>query len=491
MIAELQKSPETNPVLILIRSAESILNGWKNVEQLRKRKVILPPDGERIAQNPQKSQSAELTVRQAKNIQPAQRKKTAAEIAAEGVKDFSGVEIKETEYLFFPWFPRGKLISVQGDTGASKSTFMYAVGAIVSTGAALLGVPCEDPGNVMFITNEDTESDILLGFLDAGGDQSKLRRMERDLIAHLDFSEGGTEILDCAIEQNNLKLVVLDPLQAFLRGDMNKANDTRPQLARLMDIAEKHNCCIVFIQHQGKDTTKSSLHRGVGSVDIGAATRSMLQAVIDPQDDNLRIVFTVKNNTASFYDVSKAIRYRIKSRTEIPSSNDKKRHHFHGHAEFEEIIPNYSERTYRKAMKKAQEDEEREQQKEIEYEKDPLVITILDLIDQNPEGMFIGCSDLIHRITETCGHCPYDQSKSAVKGLNSRIRYLRELMIDKSGVQLDASSHEIKFKPYRWKGSIVYQSDLPKERGVYITVVHRDMDPEDDKPTTARQTWFC
>lgn len=484
-IAELKETPGAEPVLVLIRSNESIFNGWKGREELQRENVIIPPAGERIAKNPQSA----LVAHQAKNTQPAKRKKTAAEIAAESVKDFSGIETKETEYLYFPWFPRGFITSLQGDSGAGKSTFMYAVGAMVSTGAALLGVPCEDPGNVMFVTNEDTESDILLGFIDAGGDQSKLRRMTRDAIADLDFSENGIEILDCAIEQQNLKLVVLDPLQAFLRGDMNKANDTRPQLARLAGIAEKRNCCIVLIQHQGKDTTKSSLHRGIGSVDIGAATRSMLQAVIDPQDDNLRIVFTVKNNTASFYDVSKALRYRIRSRSE--SLNDKKRRHFHAHAEFEELLPNYSERTYRKAMRKAAEDEERDQQREIEYEKDPLVLTILDLIDQNPDGLYIGFSDLIHRITETCGHCPYDQSKSAVKGLNSRVRYLRDLMIEKSGIQIDASSHEIKFKPYNWKGCIVSQSDLPKERGLYITVIHRDKDPDNGKQETYRQTRLC
>ena len=389
------------------------------------------------------------------------------------VVGFDDVEIKETDYLFFPWFPRGKLVAVQGDSSSSKSTFMYAVGANVSTGADLLGAPCEDPGNVMFLTIEDDPGDILISFLDAGGNKDNLKRIEnREDIARMNLSETGVQQINTIIKENNIKLLVLDPIQQFINGDMNKATETRPQLARLMNIAAENNICIAFLEHLGKDTTKSALHRGIGSVDIGAATRSVLQIVTDPEDDYFKIAFTVKNNTADIHETQKAIRYQVKDH---PGSYDpvkKKRHRFHGHAEFTEILSEYNERLYRKAQRKAAEDEEKALQAEIDYHSDPLVITVRALAAQNPGGLFIGASELIKRITEKAGRCPYDQSRNKTTGINSRIAAIRARMMEDetAAIQMDLSDNALKTRPYHWNREII-TPELTRERGVTITPI--------------------
>ena len=433
--------------LILIRTKESRCRGWKGRKQLQEQGVLVL-DNNRL-------------------IPVSSVNKTIADIVATSVMDASGVEIREEEYLYFPWFIRGKLTSLQGDTGAGKSTFLYAVGAAVSKGSDILGVPCEDPGCVMYITTEDTHSDILTAHMDSGGDPQKIRFISRDLTARLDLSDGGIEILDAIIHRHNLKLLVLDPLQAFLRGDMNKANDTRPQLARLAGLAEKHNICISFIQHMGKDSTKAALHRGVGSVDIGAATRSMLQVVVDPKDPDYRIMFTVKNNAAAPSEVFTGLRYRIRSRAETMEG----RHHFHGHAEFAELLPFYDEKIYHRELRRAEEREEEDAKRRVDYAKDPLIITARQLIAQNPGGMFIGFSEFIRRITEVAGYCPYTQDKSAVTGLAHRIRYVREEAVRTDHFQMDISPNNIKFQPYHWRGMIVTQPDVVRERGVYLRPV--------------------
>ena len=386
------------------------------------------------------------------------------------VKTYDDVEIKETDYLYFPWFPRGKLTLVQGDSGSSKSTFLYAIGAKVTTGDNLLGVPCENPGNVLFITNEDDESDILTSFIDSGGNRDKLFRMTREAISQLDLTPEGADIISEIIEKHDIKLLVLDPIQAFLRGDMNKANETRPQLARLATIAENNNTTIAFIVHMGKDTTKGALHRGIGSVDIGAATRSMLQIVSDPDDDNYKIAFTVKNNTADIREVRKAIRYSVQDH---PGSYDRstgKHHHYHGHAEFSELLPEYSEQAYKKAVRKSQEAEEQAIQLSMDYQADPLVITVRKLVAQNPEGLFIGRDDLIKKITEECRHCPYVGGKSKANGLNNRISAIRAVMMERDAIQMDIQDNSIYPKPYNWKGSI-FTPDRIRVKGVYLTPI--------------------
>lgn len=394
---------------------------------------------------------------------------------ADAITDYGDVEIKETEYLYFPWFPRGKLTAIQGDSSSGKSTFIYAIGASVTTGSPLLGIECENPGNVIFITSEDDESDILTSFQDSGGDPAKLKRLTRQAISELDLSVDGAKSINDIIERYDIKLLVLDPIQAFLCGDMNKANETRPQLARLMDIAEKHGTTIVFIEHMGKDTSRGAIHRGLGSTDIGAATRSLLQVVCDPEDDNSKIVFTVKNNTASKRDVSKAIKYQIADHPGSYDHHKRKRHHFHGHAVFTEIIPDYGEKAYKKALKRSEEAEERAVQMSIDYESDPLVITSRKLIAQNPGGLFISGDDLVRKITECCGHCPYECSKSKTNGIYNRISTVRNAMKEKDSIQMDLQSNAIFTKPYNWNGA-VFQPDRVRTRGVYLAPIKNGSD---------------
>ena len=388
------------------------------------------------------------------------------------VTNYDDVEIKETDFLFYPWFPRGKITTIQGDSGSSKSTYAYAVGAKVSTGEDLLGVPCEDPGNVMFLTNEDDAGDILTAFSDSGGDTSKLFRIkERELLAQITLSDEGAKLIDEIIKKNDIKFLVLDPIQAFLDGDMNKASETRPQFQRLMNVAEENNTVIVFIQHLGKDVSKAALYRGIGSVDINASTRSVLQVVTDPNDDLYKIVFTVKNNTCAMHDWKRAIRYQIKDHPDNYDFTSKKRRHFHGHAEFVELLPDYTERQYRRATKKAEDEEMLNELKlSLDYEKEPLVITARKLIEENPSGMFIGTDDFIQKITIACGRCPYEQSKSSTTGIYSRAAKLRELLIDRDGIQIDIQSGSIYPKAYNWHGELE-EPEHVRTKGFKLTPV--------------------
>ena len=388
------------------------------------------------------------------------------------VTGFDDVEESETDYLFYPWFPRGKLVAVQGDSGSSKSTFMYAIGALVSIGADLLGVPCEDPGNVMFLTIEDDPGDIKTAFVDSGGNIGRLLRVEdREEIAKLNLSSAGARKIDNIIKEHDIKLLVLDPIQQFLAGDMNKATETRPQLARLMNIASENHICIVFLEHLGKDTSKAALHRGIGSVDIGAATRSIIQIITDPEDEFYKIAFTVKNNTAPFQDIRQGIRYQVKDHPGSFNHETKKRRHFHGHAELTAKLPEYNERLYRKAQRKAEEQEKQALQKEIDYQADPLVLTVRELSRYNPERFFICTDELIRRITEHCGHCPYQASNNKVFGINSRVTAIRETMMTEDAIQMDLQNNPIQPKAYRWKGETIIPENLARTRGIFITPI--------------------
>lgn len=57
---------------------------------------------------------------------------------------------------------------------------------------------------------------------------------------------------------------------------MNRANEVRPVFRKLGMIAEKTSCAIVLIGHLNKSSGTQSTYRGLGSIDIMAAVRSLI-----------------------------------------------------------------------------------------------------------------------------------------------------------------------------------------------------------------------
>ena len=73
-----------------------------------------------------------------------------------------------------------------------------------------------------------------------------------------------------AIRENNARLVIIDPVQAFLGADvdMNRANEVRPIFRSLGDIAQATGCAIVLIGHLNKAAGTQSTYRGLGSIEM-------------------------------------------------------------------------------------------------------------------------------------------------------------------------------------------------------------------------------
>lgn len=402
----------------------------------------------------------EMTINQAKPTKPAE--------TDNGIGTYDDVDIVETNYLYFPWLIRGKLNLVQGDSDTGKSTLLYCIGAHVSKGQNIDDVPCEAPGNVMFVTLEDSDSDIKTAFIDSGGDLSHLKRIrDRKKIASLCFkNRNDLNYIEKIITNNDIKFLVFDPIQAYLGGDINKSNETRPQMEALAGIAERTGCAITLIQHTGKDSSRQGIHKGLGSVDIVAASRSLLQISTDPEDENIVIAYTVKNNTASRADTQRAITYQI---YDHPGSIDThgKHHRYHGHAEITGVLEKYNERIHKARVAKCAESGERI----VNYDTDPLVLTVRELIKQNPDGLFIWKDELIERITDYTGSCPYQGGKSKSDGLSSRISAIRAKMIELDKIQIDGQDNALRHKPYTWDGKIISSDDRKPQRGYWLKAI--------------------
>lgn len=213
----------------------------------------------------------------------------------------SEIESKEVEWLWFPYIPYGKLTIIQGDPGSGKTMLILYLAALLSAGSAL---PTEekdikhDPCTIIYQTSEDGYDDTIKPRLE------KFEQADLNRIVFIKEDKCSLTMLDERIEQaiiqEEAKLFVLDPIQAYIgqNVDMNRANEIRPLLKNLGDIAQKHHVAIVLIGHMNKAKGGKSSYRGLGSIDIPAAARSVLICGELKNEENIRAVVQDKSSLA-------------------------------------------------------------------------------------------------------------------------------------------------------------------------------------------------
>ena len=209
----------------------------------------------------------------------------------------SDIQPEEVQWLWYPYILLGKLTVIQGDPGEGKTTFVLAVIAALTKGEALPEREPLDPVNILYQTAEDGLADTIRPRLDAlGADCSRVLVIDESK-RELSLSD---ERIRQAMEETGAKLLVLDPLQAYLGAevDMHRANEVRPILKRLGAVAEQMGCAVILIRHLNKMQGQKSGHRGMGSVDFQAAARSVLLVGRTKEDPLLRIVVPDKSSLA-------------------------------------------------------------------------------------------------------------------------------------------------------------------------------------------------
>ena len=207
------------------------------------------------------------------------------------------VEQTEVDWLWYPYIPFGKLTIVQGNPGEGKTFFAMQLAAACTNQKFLPDMESFEPFNMIFQTAEDGLGDTVKPrLLSSGAD------LQRVLV--IDDTENPLTLADDRIEkairENNARLMVIDPLQAFLGAnvDMNRANEVRPVFRKLADIAQSTGCAIVLIGHLNKASGTQSTYRGLGSIDIAAVVRSILFVGKVKDDPTTRVIVHEKSSLA-------------------------------------------------------------------------------------------------------------------------------------------------------------------------------------------------
>ena len=208
-------------------------------------------------------------------------------------------DIKQTsvEWLWFPYIPFGKLTIIQGNPGEGKTYFAMMLTAACTNRKLFPNMEDIEPFNVIYQTAEDGMGDTIKPRLvEAGADLSRVMVID-DTEEALTLSD---DRIEKAVRQNQVRLVIIDPVQAFIGADvdMNRANEVRPVFRKLGMIAEKTECAIVLIGHLNKSSGTQSTYRGLGSIDIMAAVRSLIFIGKVRKDPTTRVLIHEKSSLA-------------------------------------------------------------------------------------------------------------------------------------------------------------------------------------------------
>jgi hypothetical protein len=201
----------------------------------------------------------------------------------------------------------------KGDVSDWLAAQMLDLAARVSKGQPMPdGSASDGPGLAIILSAEDDPASIIRPRLETLG--AILERVffveipsedgtcRPPLIRPADIRQIEKVVGEVTTQTESVKLIVVDPLVAFLPHDVNANHDqeVRRALVELKSLAERTGAAVVAVRHLRKAGTDNALYRGSGSIGIIGAARAGLLIAKDPDDPegNRRVLAATKMNLA-------------------------------------------------------------------------------------------------------------------------------------------------------------------------------------------------
>lgn len=219
------------------------------------------------------------------------------ELCSGQLRLYSSITETSVDWLWFPYIPFGKVTLLQGDPGCGKSTLMMSLISAASNGSfSPDGRRLKRPIHVIYQCSEDGASDTIKPRLSAAG-------ADCNNVAFLDEETDWLTLSDDrirrAVADFNAKLLVIDPVQAYLGdADISNASGMRKVLRQLSVWAAMYDCAIVLIGHLNKRQGSKDLYRSLGSIDLIASSRSVIQIDRYDEENGILVLRHLKSSLA-------------------------------------------------------------------------------------------------------------------------------------------------------------------------------------------------
>jgi AAA domain len=222
------------------------------------------------------------------DAEPGELDGLSGPIVLNGDRPISADDVAEEkiEWLNDPFLPFGCIVIMDGDPAQGKSVITTGMVARAASGLPVLpfGHPWDADTPIhcgMIGAEDDLGQAVVPRLLAAGYKQNRhvwfmgLKRDRKNRIEMLTFPNG-TERVRSFINANGLRLLIIDPISAFIGEKIQTHNEAsvRSALAPLTEIARDTGCCIVLVRHLNKDGSMKALYRGTGSIAFSAIARS-------------------------------------------------------------------------------------------------------------------------------------------------------------------------------------------------------------------------
>jgi hypothetical protein len=230
-----------------------------------------------------------------------------------GLRRVSELRAEPVRWLWSGRLALGKLAMLEGDPGLGKSLVSLDLCARLSRGRAFPdGFATLGPSSSLVLNAEDGQADTV---------RTRLAGLDADLdrVFVLGRSGDGEDLLrlpsqlrqlDDALVRTKARLVVLDPLIAFLDGGVSSGNEecVRRVLAPLAALAARHECAVLLVRHLNKQGGRRAIYQGGGAIGLVGACRSAWLVGRDPAVPGQCVLAQVKNNLAA---TQPSLAYRV------------------------------------------------------------------------------------------------------------------------------------------------------------------------------------
>lgn len=213
----------------------------------------------------------------------------------------SSIPLRRTRWLWDGRIPMSALSLLAGPEGLGKSTVAFWIAARVTRGE-LDGEDRQQPRSVLVCATEDSWSQTIHPRLiahDADCDRVFRVDVEIDGLIGTELSlPADLAVMESEAARVDASMLILDPLMSRLDAklDSHKDGEVRTALEPLVKSCERAALACLGIIHFNKSNATNVLDQVMASKAFTAVARSVHAVIRDPDDDDVRLFGTVKNN---------------------------------------------------------------------------------------------------------------------------------------------------------------------------------------------------